>query len=234
MGAAYNPLLWPPTFQAAIFDFDGTLADSLYVWDEVDRTFLESRELPYDPHSPLRLRNYGFEGWASYLKEKFALPDTPEQLYQEWNDIGAKLYQDEIELRAGAFEYLEALFERGVKLALATTNDPEVVAHVLARTGLDALLSVCSYGYEVAYPKSHPALYELTAQRLGVAPERCMVFEDLQAGLESSQSIGMLTCAVGGANDRHNFEEMRRIATTSLASFTDLQAPQSSQALGCR
>lgn len=222
---APNPLLWPPTFTSAIFDFDGTIADSLYVWEEVDRLFMESRGLPFQERPELLLTLHGFERWAAHLRTRFGLSDDPEDLYREWNEIGAQIYRDEVTLRPGAKEYLQSLAEKGVALALATANDPEVLQAVLEREGLDGLFCARAYGSEVPYPKDHPDIYRLALARLGVDAPGCMVFEDYLPGIVASQSIGLLTCAVGGANKRHDFSLMKRTATTWLDDFEGLRAP---------
>ena len=65
---------------AAIFDFDGTLADSMWVWDEVDREFARRRDLPFSNEDKERIAALGFEGTAVWMIERFGLEESIEDL----------------------------------------------------------------------------------------------------------------------------------------------------------
>ena len=120
--------LWPFEGRAAIFDFDGTLADTAYIWHEVDRTFLERRGLPVPTDYGAKVAALGFAKGAQYTIDRFGLNETVEDICDEWNDLGHDLYRREVTLREGAEQYLRSLSELGIPCALATTNDVHVVS----------------------------------------------------------------------------------------------------------
>lgn len=212
-------LLWPPHIKAAIFDFDGTLADTLEIWETVDKIFMERRGFEYPQHPDKIMTLMGFTGFAEYVRSEYGVRDTPEELYDQWNEIGAQLYRDTVDLRPGALAYVKALWDSGVKIGLATLNDEVVIEEVLGRSGLQQYLHAQSYGSGNRSSKADPEFYQNLLDTFQVSPHEAILFEDYETGLLTGKNMGMITCAVGGANKRHNFERMRSFATLSLTSF---------------
>ena len=144
--------LWPPTFKAAIFDFDGTIADTASIWNKVDETFLALRGISPVPEDYSRMLTIlGFEGGARYTIETFGLKDTEQDICDEWTRMGRAFYRTDVQLRPGAERYLVALRALGIPLALATTNDPQVL-DAMEQVDVDALFDVRVHGCEVGTP----------------------------------------------------------------------------------
>lgn len=217
--------LWPLAYDAAIFDFDGTLAHSGDVWHEVDRLFLEHRGIPYDEDLDEALAPLTFEGCAEYVRARFGLNESIESICREWNDTAVELYTNQVELRPGAHAYLEALVAAGIPCALATTNDPQVIAASNHRTHVQELFCVQVYGTDVNAPKTKPDIYLEAARRLGVAPERCIVFEDVIEGVRSAKSAGMATCAIATDGNPANEAAKVREADVFISSWEEVPLP---------
>lgn len=213
--------LWPPSFEAAIFDFDGTIADTASIWHEVDLAFLGARGLPYDEEYPRRLSALGFEGGAAYTVKRYGLKEDPADICAEWNRMGRALYRTRVTLRPGAEHYIRALREAGVRVALATTNDKDVLDS-MQHVDVDSLFDVRVHGREVARAKDHPDIYLEAAARLGVSPERCVVFEDIVPGLLSAKRAGMVACGVLSNDPVQQVAEIRRVADLVLEDWQDI------------
>ena len=211
MSALPGPSLWPPSFSAAIFDFDGTLAETWSLWRRVDEIFFATRGLPFDEDASVTLATLGFAAGAQWCVERYRLRDEVSDIVDEWNRLGAALYESEVRLRPGAEAYVRALRGLGVRVGLATTNDPHVLGamrHVDVRALFDEV--VC--GREVARGKDHPDIYLEAARRLGVAAADCVVFEDILPGTLSAARAGMATIAVRSSDPRQPRAELRRAA----------------------
>lgn len=219
-GGAPLPL-WPPAFGAAIFDFDGTLSDTARLWREVDEEFLGRRgfDVPEDYAQVLSL--LGFEKGAQYTIDRFGLDEAVEDICAEWNRMGRERYRDEACLRPGAEAYLRALAGTGIPVALATTNDPDVLDSMRS-INVDSLFDVRVHGVDVSAPKSEPDIYLEAARLLGMAPERCIVFEDLAAGIRSARSADMLTCGVRANDPAQDVDAVRQAAHLFLNDWRDI------------
>lgn len=195
--------LWPPSFDYAIFDFDGTLAATEALWEKVDRIFFGQRCIEYTPDVHQTLATLGFAAGAQWCIDTYGLRESAGDICDEWNRMGAALYASEARLRPGAEAYLTRLRSAGVPLALATTNDPQVLASMSPKVNVRELFDAVVCGHEVARPKDHPNIYLEAARRLGVdardpaVAARGVVFEDILPGARSAKKAGFAVCAVG-------------------------------------
>ena len=123
-------------YKGAIFDLDGTLLDSMRVWDDIDVTFLKKRGLEVPPDYQEAITPLGFLEAARYTIRRFGFPETPEELIQEWHQMAVDAYTYEVELKDGAAEYLRYLKEKGIRMAVATSSSPELYEPALKRNGI--------------------------------------------------------------------------------------------------
>ncbi|MBT1161125.1 MULTISPECIES: HAD family hydrolase [Bifidobacterium] len=178
--------------KAAIFDLDGTLLDSMGVWDQVDIDFLSRRGIVVPDDYMIKVASMQFKQIAEYTIARFGLTDTPEQLMREWDDMARVAYSTVVEAKPHAKDYLRRLTESGARLAVATSLPPALREPAMRHVGIDgyfdAVVSVDDAG-DVG--KDRPDVYLLAASRLGIAPEHCTVFEDLLVGVRSAKSANM-------------------------------------------
>lgn len=203
--------LWPPSFSAAIFDFDGTLAETWQLWRRVDEIFFSSRGLPFDEDASQTLATLGFAAGAQWCIERYRLRDDVSDIVDEWQRLGSALYQNEVRLRPGAEAYVRQLRAAHVPCALATTNDPHVLT-AMRHIDVDGLFDAVVCGCEVARGKDHPDIYLEAARRLEVTPTTCAVFEDILPGILSAGRAGMATVAVASSDPRQPQRELQRAA----------------------
>lgn len=217
--------LWPLPYEAAIFDFDDTLAMTSGIWQKVDHLFFERRGMPYPAGLDEALAPLSFEGCAEYVISRFGLDERVEDICREWNDDGRRLYDEGVPLREGALAYLQRIHDAGVRCALATTNSSEVLASTIEDSGLDGVLDAMVFGDMVPVPKDKPDIYLTAAGRVGVEPTGCIVFDDIARGLSSARSCGMATCAVN-ANDTESARRAKEaVADIYLTSWKDIPIP---------
>lgn len=215
--------LWPAGFDYAIFDFDGTLSATEVIWEKVDRAFFAERGIAYTPDDHQTLATLGFTGGAHWVRETYGVRDSVEDICDEWNRMGAALYASECVLRPGAEDYLAALRGAGIPIALATINDPQVLASLKPRICIEELFDAVVCGKEVGKPKSEPDIYLEAARRIGADPGRTMVFEDIVAGTKSAKSAGFSVCAVACTDPLQPRDELRRAADVWLEDWRDIR-----------
>ncbi|MCI1664908.1 MAG: HAD family phosphatase [Atopobiaceae bacterium] len=215
--------LWPFGFEAAIFDFDGTLASSNRVWNEVDRRFMAERDIDYTPDMSRELAALGFADGARFVIDRFGLDESVEDICAEWNDMGSALYAEQVSLRPGAERYLRALRRAGVPLALATTNAPAVLDSLKPRVDIDELFDVRVHGVDVARSKHFPDIYLEAARRLGVDPDGCAVFEDIVCGLAAAQGVGMFGVGVRSTDPEQDSARLALQSDLWLEGWEDIE-----------
>jgi HAD superfamily hydrolase (TIGR01509 family) len=186
---------------ACLFDLDGTLWDSLGLWRQIDQDCLGRRGLALPEDYPGALAVLALPEAARYTIDRFGWSDTVEALVAEWQAMALEAYSHTIELRPHVKDYLHELRAAGVNLAVVTSLSPSLLWPGLERHGLTALFDVVCTAEEAGQSKRSPAIYRLAARRLGVAPGRCLVFEDVRPAVLSARAAGMTVRAVWTGQD---------------------------------
>ena len=199
--------------RAGLFDLDGTLLDSMYVWNHVDACFFARRGLEMPSDYPMAISGMSFVYTARYTKARFDLPEDVEEIMAEWTALAREEYALRVPLKKGALEFLRALGERGVRLCVVTTLLPELSGPCLARNGVDSFFEFILTTHEAgSRVKSDGHVYRAAAQRLGVDPADCAVFEDVEAGIVGARACGMRAYCVQDPISTHHPERIRLLA----------------------
>ena len=210
------------TGKGAIFDLDGTLLDSMGVWDQVDIDFLGRRGIDVPDDYMTKVSAMQFRQIAEYTIARFDLADTPEQLMAEWDEMARVAYSTVVEAKPHAIEYLRGLKASGAKLAVATSLPPTLREPAMAHVGIDGFFDeVVSVDDVGDVSKENPDVYLLAAERLGVATTDCTVFEDLLAGIKAAKSVGMTVWAMNDDSSAGDWAEICDVADGVLFDFAD-------------
>ena len=199
--------------KGVIFDMDGTLIDSMWVWEEVDVDYVKRYQLVEPEGFYEAIEGMSFTDVAKYYKKTFPqIRDSVEQIKADWMEMGYRLYRDEVELKSGVKEFLEELKKCGIKIGIATSNDRDMTEMVLEARGILQEFDAICTSDEVKIGKPAPDVYLKAAEDLGVDPKDCLIFEDVPAGLMAGKSAGMKTCAVADKFSEDQIEKKRALA----------------------
>lgn len=208
--------------KACLFDLDGTLVDSMYMWKEIDIAFLNRFQIPLPEHLQQDIEGRGFTETAIYFKERFALPLSVEEIKACWNQMAYQKYAEEVTFKPGAYAFLKKCRAMGLKLGICTSNSRELIGAVGGHLQFLDMIDVIVTSCEVKAGKPAPDVYLEAAARLGVKPEHCLVFEDLVAGITAGHSAGMKVCAVEDYYSADQREEKRRLSDYYIEDFRSL------------
>lgn len=205
--------------QVEIFDLDGTLLDSGDVWKGIDERFLQKRglTLPDDYARAVSVMHLGEA--AEYTVARFSLNERAEDIVEEWRQMAIDAYATLVPMKAGAKEYLSARRAAGVRMAVATALVREPAEAALRRHGILDWFETVVYADEVGVGKSSPAVYLATAERMGVAPAECIVYEDTLGGVRSAKAAGMYVIALEDKGSFSDREDIRREADEYWEAF---------------
>ena len=209
-------------FEGAIFDLDGTLLDSLGAWPEIDYRFLGKRGIPLPPDYPHAIKHMHFFEAAEYTISRFSLSERAEDIVAEWLSMVKDYYAHEVELKPYAKDYLKLLSAQGVKMAIATSSRRELFEPALKRLGVAKYFSAAITAEEVGRGKTFPDIYLQAAQKIGVAPQNCAVFEDVLLAVKTAHAAGFYTVAVADACSLREEEELKNNSDEYLHSFAEL------------
>ncbi|MGF1748937.1 MULTISPECIES: HAD family hydrolase [Vibrio] len=181
-------------FKAAIFDMDGLLLDTENVCKKVFSEACRTLGVPFFEELYLSIIGCNAKTIRTRLTEGYKDVIDYELIHQEWRkNYDAVVLHEAIPVKKGAIALLDWLTLKNIPLAVATSTQRDVAEVKLKLAGLDGYFSNITTGCEVTHGKPHPEIYLLAAQRLGVAPETCLAFEDSNNGVKSAMAATMKT-----------------------------------------
>ena len=209
--------------KAVIFDLDGSLVDSMWIWKDIDIEYLGRFGISLPHNLQSEIEGKSFSETAVFFKERFQIPDSIEQMKQDWNEMAWHKYIHDVPLKPGADIFLQNCISHGIKLGIATSNSRELVEAVAKARGFGKNFDCIMTGCDVKKGKPAPDIYLAVADKLGVLPSECLVFEDITAGILAGKNAGMRVCAVEDAYSMHQTEDKKRLADYYIKDYYNIE-----------
>ena len=208
--------------EAVIFDLDGTLVDSMWMWKSIDIEYLGQFGLEMPEDLQHCIEGMSFSETAVYFKERFDLPDSLDQIKSDWNHMAWEKYLNEVPVKEGVEKFLEHLKANQIPAGIATSNSRELVDLIIEKHAMKGYFSSIRTSCEVAKGKPSPDIYLLVAEDLGADPSRCLVFEDVLQGVMAGKNANMKVCAVYDEYSERDREEKKKLADYYVTSITEV------------
>lgn len=209
-------------FDAAIFDLDGTIIDSMGMWKDISIESMQNRNVIINDDIIKKLEVMTFNESAEYLVNLYQLNELPQALISDWNEMAYKYYSNHFKLKSGVLQYLNYLKDNKVKLAIATSCMRDLCMAVLENNNVIHFFDEIVLSTEIGSNKSKPDIYLHTAKKLDVPPKECMVYEDILIAIKSARLAGMTVTAVYDEYAAHEMAEIKKNAHFFINSFDEL------------
>lgn len=204
-----------------LFDLDGTLIDSNGIWVEVDLAFLGRHGLTPTDEYAYTVGHSIFPVAAQYTRDYYHMDLSTQEIMDEWLSMAADAYA-RVPLKPGAGEFLARCRDQGERMDLVTACVPELCRSALAHHGLADWFEAIVFAQDLCMEKRDPRVFTLTAQRLGVAPADCTLYEDAPANCAAAKSVGMTVVGVYDPFYENYQDQVRENSHRYLRSFTEL------------
>ncbi len=206
--------------KAAIFDMDGTLVDSLMIWDVVwatfGETYLNDKDFRPSVDDDKKVRTLTLKDAMCLIHDNYNIGKDGEELLNYANQIMIDFYSNKVTLKEGVIEFLEHCKSNGVKMCIATATAMELLTYAIKRCDLEKyFLKIFSCG-DIGKGKDKPDIFLLAQEFLGEKISDTWVVEDSLVAIETATKIGMPTI---GIYDEFNYgqERIKEIATKYVA-----------------
>ena len=206
--------------KGAIFDLDGTLLDSMFIWDTIGEDYL--RSLGKEPHEDLKetFMTLTLEEAAEYYREHYGVTLSVKEIVDGVNAMVEQTYRTKVTLKPGISEYLAWLKENGVRMCVATVTDRYLVEETLDRLGVRHYFSEIFTCAEVGFGKDKPVIYQKALGHLETEKRDTYVFEDMLFALNTAKTDGFPTVGVYDRHEAHQ-DDLKELADYYIFDFTD-------------
>ena len=206
--------------KGAIFDLDGTLLDSMFIWDTIGEEYL--RSLGKEPHEDLKetFMTLTLEEAAVYYREHYGVTLSVKEIVDGVNAMVEQTYRTKVTLKPGIAEYLAWLKENGVRMCVATVTDRYLVEETLERLGVRHYFSEIFTCAEVGFGKDKPVIYQKALEHLETEKRDTYVFEDMLFALNTAKTDGFPTVGIYDRHEAHQ-DELKELADYYVLDFTD-------------
>ena len=204
-----------------LFDFDGTLVDSMPTFIEAFMRIMKKFEIDIPKDIVKTITPLGYKGAAEHLRT-LGIPLSTEELLSDVNDFATSAYHEKIVLKAHVKETLEALRARGDRLHVLTASPHSVLDACLERNGVLSLFENVWSCEDFGTTKADPHIYRMAAERIGVPVSDVIFLDDNLDADQTAKSAGMRVYGVFDESSREFAEDIRAITDRYITDFSEL------------
>lgn len=212
--------------KGAIFDIDGTLLDSMPVWENAGARYLATLGIKARSDLKERLDALSLPEGTLYMQTEYKLSVTIEEILEGVNQVVKDFYFKEAVLKPGVCDLIQKLKKNQVRLIIATATDAEMAKSALIRNGIwkdfDGMIT-CE---EAGAGKTSPKVFELAREHLQTKKEETWVFEDSLYAVKTASKAGFPVCSIYDAYSRDNTEEIRTFSDIYVKDFYEIESCQ--------
>lgn len=209
-------------YNTYLFDFDGTLVDSMPAYVAVMLRILEENNIRYGNDIIKIITPLGYVGTAKYYVEQLGLGMTQDDLIEIMNQYAYNEYAHNIQAKTNVIETLKKLKEQGADLYVLTASPHSVLDVCLKRLGMFDLFTAIWSCEDFGTTKADPEIYKMAAKRIGKPIEDILFLDDNYNADKTAVSVNMKVCGVYDMSSEVYTEEIKRISDHYIYDFSEL------------
>lgn len=205
--------------KGAVFDMDGTLLDSMSIWDTMGSRYLIERGIVPRPGLDYFFRALSLSEAAEYYRNEYGIEDSVEKIMSDINIMTEKAYMHEVLPKPDIIPVLDKLKALGVKMCVATATDRYLVEAALKRCGLLDYFCAIFTCTEIGVGKSDPLIFETALKYLGTEKDKTFIFEDSLFAIETAHKAQFPVAAVADASSVDCADRIRELSDIYIETF---------------
>ena len=204
-----------------LFDFDGTLVNSMPTFSSVMIRILDEYGIKYGEDIIKIITPLGYGGTARYFRE-LGIDRTEEELVATMNEYARPDYERVIPAKEGVIDTLRELRKRGASLNILTASPHMMLDPCLLRLGIYDLFDNVWSSDDFGTTKSDPEIYKMAAARLGTEVENVIFVDDNVNAIRTARTAGALAYGIFDESSADSVEEMKEVSLRYLERFEEL------------
>ena len=208
--------------RCALFDFDGTLFDSMFLWDSVGEIYLRSLGKEPKPSMREEVRALSLYQSACYFRKEYDLSLSEEEIMEGINETIEYFYVQEVLPKSGVTDFLEQMKKSGIGMGIVTASERSHIEAALKRCGMESYFEVIFTCREVGSGKDEPFIFRKAMEYFGTDRKDTLVFEDAIHAIQTAKKDGFAVAAVFDNSEKRQ-EEVRLMADYYIEDFEDTE-----------
>ena len=204
-----------------LFDFDGTLVDSMPTYIGIMLSILDEHKIEYTPDIIKIITPLGYGGAAKYYRT-LGVNVPEDELTEDMRSRALHAYTYEIGEKEGVIETLLKMKEQGCSLNVLTASPHVALDPCLKRLGIYDLFDNVWSCEDFGTTKSDTAIYAMAAERIGVAKESVIFVDDNINAVMTAKAAGMISYGIYDGSSADMVEEMKRATDGYVHLFREL------------
>ena len=209
-------------YNTFLFDFDGTLVDSMPLFSTVMLRILDENNVKYESDIIKVITPLGYGGTAKYFVEHFKLQQTVDELLATMNKYAYDGYAHTVQAKKNVIETLRELKRRRSELYVLTASPHSVLDVCLKRIGLFELFTDVWSCDDFGTTKANPEIYKTVAERVGKPIDKILFLDDNFNADKTAAMAGMKVCGVYDESSEIYTEDIKRISDHYIYDFSEL------------
>lgn len=209
-------------FDTYLFDFDGTLVDSMPAYCGAMKRILDDYGISYGPDLIKIITPLGTIGTAKYYVEKMGVPDTEEKLIERMKEYLIDAYWYRIPAKSNVESTLKSLKEKGASLNVLTASPHVTLDACLKRLGLYDLFDNVWSCDDFFTTKADPEIYRMAAEKMGTTVDKVLFLDDNFNADKTAKSADMPVCGVYDPSSDEYTEQIRALCDFYIDDFSQL------------
>ncbi len=208
--------------KGAIFDLDGTLLDSMSIWDTIGRDYLRSLGIEPKENLAETFKTFTLEQSAEYYRTHYGVTLSVDEIICGVNVMIGDFYRDTVPLKKGVAKFLESLFRSSVKMCITTVTDKHLAEAALTRLNVRNYFTEIFTTAEIGCGKDSPQIYRVALAHLETEKGETLVFEDAYHAMMTAKNDGFPVAAVYDGHESRQ-AEMRANGDYYITEFEAVQ-----------
>ena len=207
--------------RGAIFDIDGTILDSMPIWENAGIMYLKELGIKADKDLGKKLFSVCMMEGALYLKDKFQLDMSIDEIAEGIVITIEDFYLHKVKLKEGVKQFLGDMKEAGIRMVAATSNERRIIEPALRRLNVIDYFEKIFTCSEIGVGKVKPDIFLACASFMGTEPKDTWVFEDALFAIKTAKKAGFKTVGVYDEFSKDHMDEIKRISDIYFEKLDD-------------
>ena len=204
-----------------IFDVDGTILDSMSIWMDAGKLYLESLGIKTDENIGEVMFEMTMEQGAKYLQDNYNVELSIEEICQGINDRVFEFYEEEAPEKPGIREVLEKAKKRKISMTIATSTDRPMIEAALKRLDLIDYFQEIFTTTEVGKGKDSPDIFNKAMLAMNTSPENTWLFDDAAYSLATAKKMGINTVGVYDVHSDGRQDEVKKFSDVYIKEWRE-------------